>query len=151
MTDALTQRPPEPIALICREGKGCGQYTFPTLELLRAWTDRKPYSQERLLVMPMYGRQFLAKKLMPAKDAHDFVKNLVEDARRDEEVSARLATILLQQAERKDGVCAYWFVSALSKLASASPTMRVSDVLDFARTAMPQAAADYAAYVADKS
>ncbi|MFA6971661.1 MAG: hypothetical protein WC208_09710 [Gallionella sp.] len=74
-------------------------------------------------------------------------KHNEEDAR----VSWLLAMQLLKQAQAENEECAYWFVSALSKLASSHPHRPVIEVLGLARRAMPTAAKQYADYVADKS
>jgi hypothetical protein len=149
--NAETNKRPEPIVLIARAGKGCRQYTFNTFDELQAFCDRKPYSGEHLLVMPMHARQFLAEKMwMPARDVTAYVRELVTEAREAEATAARLATILLEQADRESEQCAFWFISALSKLASTQPHLRLPDVLRFAREAMPVSAAAYASYAADK-
>lgn len=74
-------------------------------------------------------------------------------AKHDEEhakVAWSLATQLLKQAQEENEQCAYWFVSALSKLASSHPRRPVIEVLALARHAMPTAAQQYRDYVADK-
>lgn len=58
-----------------------------------------------------------------------------------------LASEVLMQADEKDSECAFWFLSALSKLSGAHPQMRVADVLQFASQAMPNAAKEWADYV----
>lgn len=141
---------PDPIALLGRAGKGCQQYTFATIEELQQFTGRKPYSGEQLLVMPMFGRQFLGKQWMPAHEVVEYVRELVAEAREAQETASRLATVLLGQAQRENEECAYWFISALAKLASTQPHMRLPDVLKFAQAAMPRAAAAYASYAAGK-
>ena len=146
-----TNKRPEPIVLIARAGKGCRQYTFDTFDELQTFCDRKPYSSEQLLVMPLHARRFLAdKQWMPASDVTAYVRKLVTEAREDEAIAARLAASLLQQAESENGQCAYWFISALSKLASTQPHLRLPDVVKFTCEAMPRAASEYADYVADK-
>ncbi len=84
-------------------------------------------------------------------------KRLREAAQRpakcDEEhakVAWQLSVQLLKQAQAENEQCAYWFVSALSKLASSHPRRPVIEVLALARLAMPTAAKQYADYVADK-
>lgn len=141
----------EPIVLVGRLGKGCRQYSFRSLDDLQAWVKRKPYCSEQLLVMPMHGRRFLGKEWMPASATVEYVRELVSQAREDEEAAARLAKTLLEQVERESGQCAYWFISALSKLISTQPHLRAADALQFMQAAMPQAALEYAQYVEDKS
>ncbi|MCM2310309.1 MAG: hypothetical protein NDI84_02800 [Steroidobacteraceae bacterium] len=65
-------------------------------------------------------------------------------------VAWSLAMQLLKQAQKENEECAYWFVSALSKLASTHPRRPVVEVLALAKCAMPKAARQYADYVADK-
>jgi hypothetical protein len=62
----------------------------------------------------------------------------------------RLAGQLLKQAQEENEECAYWFVSALSKLASTHPKRPVIEVLALAHNAMPLAAKQYRDYCADK-
>lgn len=138
----------DPIVLIARAGKGCRQYTFRTLDELKAWTERKPYRDEQLLVMPMYNRQFLGKEMMPATETHAFVSKLVNEARLYDDAATNLARRVLEQAEEREQECAFWFLSALNKLAGARPHMRVEEVLQFASEAMPKAAQEWSAYVA---
>jgi hypothetical protein len=57
---------------------------------------------------------------------------------------------LLKQVQRENEQCAYWFVSALSKLTQTHPNRPVIEVLAMARTAMPVAARQYNAYVKEK-
>jgi hypothetical protein len=74
-------------------------------------------------------------------------------AKHDEEhamIAWRLAGQLLKQAQAENEECAYWFVSALSKLASSHPKRPVIEVLALAMNAMPTAAKQYRDYVADK-
>jgi hypothetical protein len=142
---------PEPIALLYRDGKGCRQYTFDTVEELAAWAARKPYREEHVFVMPMHRRQFLGKERMQATKAAEFVAKAVNTAAQIEKTAASLASTLLHQAERENEECAYWFIRALSKIVSTRPNMRAVEILDFARTAMPGAAAAYSQYAADKS
>lgn len=61
-----------------------------------------------------------------------------------------LATQLLKQAQAENELCAYWFVSAISKLSNSHPRRPVIEVLALARQAMPTAAQQYADYVADR-
>ena len=65
-------------------------------------------------------------------------------------IAWRLAGQLLKQAQAENEECAYWFVSALSKLASSHPKRPVIEVLALAMNAMPTAAKQYRDYVADK-
>lgn len=147
MSDAI----PDPIVLISRPTKGCNQYTFNTPEELLAWTSRKPYCNETLLVMPMFNRQMLARKLMPAGEAHGYVCKLVDSARVKAEAAQYLAKHLLQHVANESEQCAHWMVSALSKLQRVQPNMQLHQVLEFVRQAMPEAAESYDRYVADKS
>jgi len=62
----------------------------------------------------------------------------------------QLAKQLLKQVQQADEQCAYWFISALSKLAMSNPQMPVVRVIALAKQAMPKAARQYADYVADK-
>jgi hypothetical protein len=73
-----------------------------------------------------------------------------QQPRRDEETAAQMARILMEQVERDSHQCAFWFISALSKLTSTHPQMQLSDVLQFAQQAMPKAASDYRLNRADK-
>jgi hypothetical protein len=139
----------DPIVLVARWGKGCRQYTFDTCEEMQAWAARKPYCNERLLVIPLHDRRELGRRWMPALDAVAFVRELVTAAREAEGVAARMATILLGQAEAENDQCAYWFVSALSKLAAQKPHMRMPEILEFVCAAMPKAAQEYASYAKD--
>lgn len=75
-----TQIPPFPVALVYRRGNPCRQYPFDTLEALQAWTARKPYSAERLLVVPIHGGQFLPKQVVPAGEAVAYVNKMVAEA-----------------------------------------------------------------------
>jgi hypothetical protein len=59
-----------------------------------------------------------------------------------------LASQVMKQAESENVKCAFWFISALSKLARTQPDMLVSDVLRFASAAMPKAALLFKDYVA---
>lgn len=148
MNTAQPQHIPEPIALVVRDGKGCRQYTFDTLDELKAWTERKPYRNEKLLVLPMYGRRFLGRETMPASEAHGYVAKMVSEARQYDDAAASLAAQVLKQAEEMQPECAFWFLSALSKLSGARPHMRVGDVFQFASVAMPTAAKEWSAYAA---
>jgi hypothetical protein len=138
---------PEPIALICRVGKGCRQYVFETTDELQAWASRKPYSTEHLVVMPMLDRRYLPKATMPAKDAHAYVCRVVGEARQAAEAAASLAASVLADAEEANGQCSVWFLSALCQLASTQPHMNIRDVLAFARMAMPTSAKELAAHL----
>lgn len=148
---AETPKRPEPIVLISRPSKVCNQYTFNTLEELQAFTNRKPYSGEELLVMPLHARQFLGKQLMPARDVVAYVRKLVEEACEAEVIAASLASILLVQVQKESEQCAFWFISALSKLTATQPHLRLPEVLQFVKIAMPTASMEYARYAADKS
>ncbi len=78
---------------------------------------------------------------------------LQRPAKHDEEhakIAWRLAQQLLKQAQNENEECAYWFVSALSKLAAWHPRRPVIEVLALARHAMPKAAQQYRDYVAGK-
>lgn len=143
MSDELIKMP---VALVARETAGCRQYTFNSFEEMETWVARKPYCNERLLVIALHGRRMLGKKCLPARDAVAFVRNEVAAAREDEEVFESLAKTLMHQVEQESEQCAYWFVSALSKLALGKPHMRMPEVLEFVRQAMPDAARAYASY-----
>lgn len=104
----------------------------------------------------MQSRHFDA--LMAAEEAgyarglHDgMVPPAAHYDKEDAKVSWSLAMQLLKQAQSENEQCAYWFVSALSKLASSHSQRPVIEVLALARHAMPTAAKQYADYVADKS
>ena len=58
-----------------------------------------------------------------------------------------LAEAVLAQAQRQDQQCAFWFISALSKLATHDENMTVRDVFGFACMAMPDAATKWIEYV----
>lgn len=84
----------------------------------------------------------------------DRLRELAQRPAKHEEEHAmiawKLAGQLLKQAQAQDEVCAYWFVSALSKLASSHPKRPIVEVLALAMNAMPTAAKQYRDYVADK-
>lgn len=143
--------PPQPIALIAREGKGCQQYTFANVEQLQDWAARKPYRDERVLVMPILGKQFLAKTWMPAAEAAGYVRDLVDTEQARVEAANLMALQLLQQAEARDEACAFWFIRALSKLANTQPHMRMGELLAFAEAAMPATARSVAHAAAAKT
>jgi len=74
-------------------------------------------------------------------------------AKHDEEhamVAWSLAGQLLKQAQAENETCAYWFVSALSKLASSHPKRPIIEVLALVMNAMPKASKMYRDYVAEK-
>lgn len=57
-----------------------------------------------------------------------------------------LARVLMKQIQGRDPQCAFWFVSALSKLRYENPQMTLVCLMNFIRQEMPKAAAEYAEY-----
>lgn len=144
------QNYPDYIVIINREHTGCQQYCFYTLEEIKRFTERKPYRNENLIVLPLYNKQLLEKALLPAAEVHDHVKNQISIAKSHYEASVNLSKILLKQVQKENEQCAYWFISALSKLSNTAKNFGVNEILDLAIEAMPQAAQEYQDYLRGK-
>ncbi len=72
----------------------------------------------------------------------------VQGTEKEAAVAWALAVRLLEQVQTRDEQCAFWVVSALSKLARTHPRRPVVEVLGLARHAMPDAYKQYIGYVA---
>lgn len=69
------------ICLVSRNKTGCQQYPFETIEELEKWTNRKPYRDEIITVMPIYNDNSVAKKRqMQATAAPDFIRTFMTGA-----------------------------------------------------------------------
>jgi len=69
------------------------------------------------------------------------------DTRLKKEPTIILAGIVLKQAQDRDKQCAFWFISALSKLRSVNPKMKLDDVCEFVAESMPLVAQEYQEYI----
>lgn len=96
----------------------------------------------------------MEKELEQLREENKCLRKAAQRVSKVDEVYAdsawNLSGMLLKQAQNRDEQCAYWFISALSKLASSHPQRPVHEVLALARHSMPTAAKMYADYVADK-
>ena len=65
-----------PIAIIFRISTGCRQYVFNSMDEIKSWVSRKPYSQELLTVLPIINNEFQQKKIMDACDVISYMDKL---------------------------------------------------------------------------
>lgn len=65
-----------PIAIIFRISTGCRQYVFYSIDEIKSWVSRKPYSQELLTVLPIINNEFQAKKIIDACDVVSYIEKL---------------------------------------------------------------------------
>jgi len=63
-----------------------------------------------------------------------------------EKVSVVLARHLLNQIENENQHCAFWIISAVTKIKYANPKMSMTCLLNILRQEMPDAAEAYAKY-----
>jgi hypothetical protein len=67
------------IALVWRKQTGCRQYPFETIEELERWTNRKPYKNEVITVMPVNSDNSAGeRRQMAATDALEFLRTYKE-------------------------------------------------------------------------